>query len=142
MKKVNEQYEVVFILGLMLLFVISFLWMCVDGLCTPDWLLTNIIIACVGEILVCYVLVRHIMRAAKKLKGFCIKMLYEKILVLSIFGISFGAVWLLSAFRVFLSKYKSIGEFSEFGFACNIIGIASIFFIWMYIEIYKVIKRI
>ena len=139
MVKIREQYEIAYVIGMLLLFVISFLWMCVDGICTPEWLLPNIILSCIFEVLLCYIMVRHIRRTVMKLKNSRVKDFYERILVLSLLGISFGAVWLLNACSVFKSGFS--GSISGFGFSCNIIVIALIFFVWMIIEIYRVNKR-
>ena len=139
MVTLREQCEVVYVIGILLLFVVSFLWMCVDGLCTPDWLLPNVILSCVGEVLLCYVLVRHIRRGATRLRGSRVKDFYKRIFLLSLLWILFGIVWLLDACGIF--KAWSVRSTSGFGFSFNIILIALIFLVWMMIEIHKINKR-
>lgn len=134
MVSLREQCEIARIITILLLFVISFLWMCVYGFCTPEWLLPNIILGCIGEILLCYILVRHIRRSAMKFKGSRVKDFYERIFTFYLLVMLFGIVWLLDASR-------STGSASGFGFSSNIIAIALIFLVWMIIEIHKINKQ-
>ena len=135
MVRINDLCSLAYVICIMLLCAIAFLWVCVDGLCTPEWLLTNVILSCIGEAILCYVLVRHIRRSVTELKGSRVRDFYERILLMSISGFLFGSLWMLDACGVITSA--SNNSISEFGFACNIMVIAVAFLVWMAIEIYK-----
>ena len=139
MVRINDLCSVAYVISIMLLCAIAFFWVCIDGLCTPEWLLTNIIVSCVGEAVLCYVLVRHIRRSAAKLKGSRVKDFYRRIFLMSVFGFFFGSLWLMDVYGVIMSPPNN--SISEFGFACNIMAIAAAFVAWMAIEIYKIEKH-
>ena len=139
MVRINDLCSVAYVISIMLLCAIAFFWVCIDGLCTPEWLLTNIIVSCVGEAVLCYVLVRHIRRSAAKLKGSRVKDFYRRIFLMSVFGFFFGSLWLMDVYGVIMPPPNN--SISEFGFACNIMAIAAAFVTWMTIEIYKIEKH-
>ena len=141
MKTVKVFFEGVFLIGLMLFALITFLCLCLDGMCVREWLPRNVVMCVILEFVLFGWLIYHIKLGEKTIKEKtdnrnCVYSFYKRVLALSIFGIVFGLVMLLSYYGVFISFFNN--KFGCFIYSCNILLLASLILVWMSVEMHKI----
>lgn len=148
MKKVNAVIEGLVVLWVVLISATTFLSMCVSGMCSPEWVSGNVVISSIVEIVFFIWMVVHIQRGANDVfqetkNLFVVKSLYKRVLKLSVIVAFYGLI-------TFCFSSKMFNHFTDISnnevsaariYLMNVVGIALLFFIWMWIEIYKINKR-
>jgi len=145
MDKVKVVYEGIFILGLMFLVVVSFLYLVLTGICVENWILPNAVFLSVMEIAILIWMAIYIKKGSAEVLRetrslIVLKRLYLRIIVFYGFGIIFGIIQLLSFFGFW--GVSNENSYQLLYYALNVIGVSLAFFVWMFIAIRKIDKRL
>lgn len=144
MNKVKTIYEGVFVLGFMFLIVASFLCLVLSGICTPDWVIPNVIWLSATELVLVVWAIIHIRKGSVEILKetrslMSLKDLYERVMMLSGFGIIFGLIQLFFFSGLFSRPEDDFHQMLFYAF--NVIGVSVLFFVWMWLAIRKINKR-
>ena len=144
MDKVRIVFEGVVIIGLLLFVDITALSLCLDGICTEDWVATKVTICSVIEVVLCIWMYNHIRKGSSEILRKTrdlelLKSLYIKIKYYALFGIVFGLWHLCKALGIFTVSVDDTRW--QFVYACNVLGVALLFFLWMHFSVKEINKR-
>lgn len=147
MKKIGPILDGVIAIWFLLVVASTFLGMCLSGLCSPDWLKTNVVLGSVAEILFFVWLVRHIQRGASYLVRetkslLVVRAFYLRVVFLSMIVVLFGVIAFNFASKSFNQENAVFDSESSAAliYLVNIAGIAILIIAWMCIEIHRINK--
>ena len=147
MKKIGPIFDGVIAIWFLLVVASTFLSMCLSGMCSPEWLHTNVVLGSVAEIIFFVWLVRHIQRGASFLaketksllvvRTFCVRVIF-----LSVIVILFGFITFNFSSKSFYYENAIFDNESDAAliYLVNIAGIALLILAWMCIEIHRINK--
>lgn len=116
--------------------VATILCLCLNGICTEDWLVKNVILCSMAEVTLFVWMIVHIRKGTseilKQTRSLqAVKSLYQRILIPTGFCIAFGGI------QLFVSEFTFLPTMI-YGF--NILGMGFFFFVWMCIGIIRINK--
>lgn len=145
MKKVNAIFEGVIFLWVWLIVAMTFLSMCLSGMCSPDWLFRNVVISSIAEIIFFVWIVVNIQKGTldvlRETKNFLlVKALCKKVLYLSVVVALYGLVMFCFSSKMFnyFSDISDNEENAALIYLVNMLGVAFIIFSWMCVKIHKI----
>ncbi len=149
MKKVNAIFEGVIFLWVFLIAATIFLSMCLSGMCSPEWVFTNVVLGSLAELIFFVWIVTNIRRGSleilRQTKNLLIvKALYKRILYLSVIVALYGLLTFSFSSEMF-NHFAVISENETNSariYLLNVLIVAFIIFFWMCIEIHRINKRL
>ncbi len=144
MDKVRIVFEGVVVIGLLLFVDITALSLCLKGICEENWVATNVTICSIIEVILCIWIYNHIRKGAieilRKTRNLeLLKELYTKVKYYTLFGVFFGVWQLCEALGIFTVSVEDTRW--QFVYACNVLGVALLFFLWMHFSVKEIKKR-
>ena len=142
--KARGVYQGFLALSFVFLLVASFMCISLLGYCTSEWLVRNVVIALIAEIILLVCAVNCIRKGSSEIVTethslYQLKDLYVRISFLMGFGIVYSLMMYFLSSR--MSVVEGVGLDAMEIYSINLIVPALFFLIWMLIGIYKINKR-
>ena len=148
MKKIGSIFDGVIAIWFFLIMASTYFSISLSGMCSPEWIPTNVVLGSLAEIIFFVWLVLHIQKGASNLlretKSFLVvKSLYKRVLFLSVIVVLYGFVTLKFSSLSFghLNAISDIESKAALFYFVNVAGIATLVFVWMCIEIGRINKK-
>ena len=148
MKKVEAIFEGTLFLWFWLIVAMTILSMCLSGMCSPDWVIRDVVISSIAEIILFVLIVVNIQKGTSEVlretKNFLIvKALCKKVLYLSVIVTSYALVTFCFSSKMF-NYYKDISDKESSAaliYLVNMLVVSFIIFFWMCAKIHGINRK-